>query len=51
MVFDNVPLAPQMIGNGPEAQRVADQMSETLLAFARTGNPNTRPSRTGRPST
>ena len=40
MVFDNVPLTPQMIGTAPDAQRVADQMSETFLAFARTGNPN-----------
>jgi len=42
MVFDNVALCTQMTGNGPDAQRVADQMSETLLAFARTGNPNTK---------
>ncbi len=40
MVFDNVALAPQMTGTGPDAQQVADQMSETVLAFARTGNPN-----------
>lgn len=37
MVFDNVALAPQMVGNGPDAQRVADRMSEAILAFARTG--------------
>jgi para-nitrobenzyl esterase len=42
MVFDNVALTPQMTGTGPEPQRVADQMSETILAFARTGNPNNR---------
>jgi para-nitrobenzyl esterase len=35
-----VSLAPQMTGNSPDAQKVADQMSETLLAFARSGNPN-----------
>ena len=29
-----------MTGGGPEAQRLADQMSDTLIAFARTGNPN-----------
>lgn len=40
MVFDNVALMPQMTGGSPEAQRVADQVSETLLAFARAGNPN-----------
>ena len=41
MVFDNVPLLPQMAGTGPDAQAVADQMSEALLAFARSGNPGT----------
>ncbi len=40
MVFDNIALAPQMCGTGPDAQRVADQVSEAILAFARTGNPN-----------
>ena len=38
-MFDNVPLALQMVGAGPEAQRVADQISETFLAFARSGKP------------
>jgi len=42
MVFDDVALCAQMTGNPPEAQHVADQMSEALLAFARTGNPNTK---------
>jgi para-nitrobenzyl esterase len=42
MVFDNVALTPQMTGTGRGPQRVADQMSETLIAFARTGNPNNR---------
>jgi para-nitrobenzyl esterase len=42
MVFDNVARCAQMTGNDPEAQRVADQMSEALLAFARTGDPNTK---------
>jgi para-nitrobenzyl esterase len=41
LVFDSCPLVPEMVGTGPDAQRVADQMSEALLAFARTGNPNT----------
>ena len=41
MVFDHVALCAQMTGNSPDAQRVADQMSEALVAFARTGNPNT----------
>ena len=42
MVFDNLALAPQMCGTGAEAQRVADQVSDAILAFARTGNPNTK---------
>jgi para-nitrobenzyl esterase len=42
MVFDNVERLPQMTGGSPGAQRVADQMSDTLIAFARTGNPNNR---------
>lgn len=41
MVFDNVALSASMVGTGPEAQMVADQMSAAWLAFARTGNPNT----------
>jgi para-nitrobenzyl esterase len=42
LVFDTCPLVPEMVGTGPDAQRIADQMSEALLAFARTGNPNTK---------
>ncbi len=40
MVFDNVAVSASMVGTVPDAQRVADQMSATWLAFARTGNPN-----------
>lgn len=40
MVFDNVALSASMVGTGPEAQIVADQMSAAWLAFARTGDPN-----------
>jgi para-nitrobenzyl esterase len=29
-----------MVGAGPDAQRVADQMSEACIAFARTGTPD-----------
>jgi para-nitrobenzyl esterase len=46
LVFDNVALAPQMVGTGPEAQGVADQLSGALIAFARTG----RPQATGLPT-
>jgi para-nitrobenzyl esterase len=43
-IFDNVALAPGMCGARAEeqaaAQPLATQMSEMLIAFARTGNPN-----------
>ena len=39
-LFDNVALANSLCGTGPEAQRLANQMSEAYIAFARTGNPN-----------
>jgi para-nitrobenzyl esterase len=43
MVFDNVAKSESMSGPpGPEAQAIADQMSESWLAFARTGNPSHR---------
>lgn len=42
MVFDNVAKSESMVGKGPEAQKVADQMSAAWLAFARTGNPNAK---------
>lgn len=42
LVFDNVRHTPQMTGTGPEAQHMADQMSESWIAFGRTGDPNTR---------
>jgi para-nitrobenzyl esterase len=40
MIFDNILLSHRMTGTGPEAYRLAEQMSETYIAFARTGNPN-----------
>jgi para-nitrobenzyl esterase len=40
MVFDNVAKSESMSGTGPEAQAIADQMSESWLAFAKTGNPS-----------
>jgi para-nitrobenzyl esterase len=45
-VFDNAELSPGMVGSSPAdvtaAQPLATQMSSMLLAFASTGNPNTR---------
>ncbi|MBW8747870.1 MAG: carboxylesterase/lipase family protein [Acidobacteria bacterium] len=42
--FDNLALAPGMVGAAADdvrrAQPLADAMSETLLAYAKTGNPN-----------
>ncbi len=40
LVFDNVAKSESAVGTGPEAQKVADQMSAAWLAFARSGNPN-----------
>jgi len=40
MIFDNVAKSESMSGTSPEAQAIADQMSETWLAFAKTGNPS-----------
>jgi para-nitrobenzyl esterase len=39
MVFDNVQKSESMSGISPEAQKIADQMSDAWLAFARSGNP------------
>jgi para-nitrobenzyl esterase len=41
LVFDNVANSESMVGKGPDAQKVADQMSAAWIAFARSGNPNT----------
>ena len=40
MVFDNVAKSESMSGIGPDQQKIADEMSEAWLAFAKTGNPN-----------
>lgn len=40
MVFDNVAKSESMSGTGPEAQAIADQMSESWIAFAKTGDPS-----------
>lgn len=39
-VFDNVAKSESMSGVGAEQQRIADLMSESWLAFAKTGDPN-----------
>ena len=41
LVFDNVGESNYTASGGADAQQLADWMSEALLAFARTGNPNT----------
>jgi para-nitrobenzyl esterase len=44
LAFDNVDLSPGMVGASTEekavAQKMAEIVSETYIAFARTGNPN-----------
>jgi para-nitrobenzyl esterase len=41
LVFDNID-KPGATAIGPQAQPMADQMSETFISFARTGNPNNK---------
>jgi para-nitrobenzyl esterase len=40
-VFNNVRVAGPLISKMPEAQSLAERISEAWVAFARTGNPNT----------
>jgi para-nitrobenzyl esterase len=40
--FDNTGIAAPMTGATPEAQKLADQLSDTFIAFARTGDPNNK---------
>ena len=40
MVFDNVAKSESMSGVGSEPQKIADEMSEAWVAFAKTGKPN-----------
>ena len=40
LLMDNVTLSPRLTGTGPDAYAMAEIMSETYIAFARTGNPN-----------
>jgi para-nitrobenzyl esterase len=39
-VFDNVEAGKSMTGSGDDRQALSDQMSNSWVAFARTGNPN-----------
>ena len=39
-VFDNVERARPLLGPGPNPQKLADQLSATWIAFAKTSNPN-----------
>jgi len=38
--FDNVQISANLTGAGAEAMALADKVSDTWIAFARTGNPN-----------
>jgi para-nitrobenzyl esterase len=38
--FDNVQICANLTGGGQEAMALADRISDTWIAFARTGNPN-----------
>jgi len=40
-VFDNIAKQGALTGTSADAQKVADQMSEAFIAFAKTGDPNT----------
>ena len=42
LTFDNLDKAPSMAGDGPEAQHMADVMSEAWTTFARTGTPTAK---------
>ena len=39
--FDNVKISARMTGGGAEAMALADKVSDTWIAFARAGDPNT----------
>jgi para-nitrobenzyl esterase len=40
LVFDNIAMPGSITGTAPGAQKMADQMSDAFIAFARSGNPN-----------
>ena len=39
-LFDNVAISHNLVGDGPDAYWMAEQISEAYIAFAKTGNPN-----------
>jgi para-nitrobenzyl esterase len=39
--FDNIQISKQLTGGGADAMALADKVSDTWIAFARTGDPNT----------
>jgi para-nitrobenzyl esterase len=39
-VFDNVKISARLTGGGADAMALADRLSDTWIAFARTGDPN-----------
>jgi para-nitrobenzyl esterase len=41
-VFDNAAIVPEAVGRGDDAVRLAAQMSDAWIAFARSGSPNTK---------
>jgi para-nitrobenzyl esterase len=41
-VFENVDLSRSVVGDGPDRYALAERMSSAWVAFARSGNPNTR---------
>jgi para-nitrobenzyl esterase len=41
-VFDNVDVSAGLVGAGPTQDQMAEMMSRTFAAFARTGNPNVK---------
>jgi para-nitrobenzyl esterase len=40
--FENVDISKSVVGDGPDRYALADTMSSAWVAFARTGNPNTK---------
>src|SRR5438128_2757482 len=41
-VFNNIAIAKPLVGDSPEAFALAEKVCDAWVAFARTGNPNTK---------